>query len=62
MDIQILKKIVEKLDEGENVALVILTETKGSAPGKDNSSMAVFENGETIGTIGGGPIEFDKTS
>lgn len=59
MDIQILKKIVEKLDEGENVALVILTETKGSAPGKDNSSMAVFENGEISGTIGGGPIEFD---
>lgn len=43
MDIQILKKIVERLDGGENVALVILTETKGSAPGKDNSSMAVLK-------------------
>lgn len=61
MDIEILKEVVKELEKGRDVALAILTETKGSAPGKDNSAMAVFENGKTVGTIGGGPIEYDLT-
>lgn len=59
MDIEMLKKVTKELEQGRDVALVIITETKGSAPGKDNSSMAVFESGEISGTIGGGPIEYD---
>ncbi|MSS77939.1 hypothetical protein FYJ26_05835 [Anaerococcus sp. WCA-380-WT-2B] len=61
MDLEILREVVKELENGRNVALAILTETKGSAPGKDNSTMAVFENGKTFGTIGGGPIEYDLT-
>lgn len=61
MDIEILDSVTKELKKGRNVALAILTETKGSAPGKDNSFMAIFENGETFGTIGGGAIEYDLT-
>ena len=34
--------------------LCIITETKGSTPRKAGSKMIVYDDGKTIGTIGGG--------
>lgn len=59
MDIDIITALLEELKNGRNVALVIITENKGSVPGAKYSSMLVCQNGETLGTIGGGPIEYD---
>ena len=59
METRVLKKITEKVNRGERAALVILEDNKGSVPGKEGSLMAVFEDGSTIGTVGGGAIEFD---
>ncbi|MDO5755818.1 MAG: XdhC/CoxI family protein [Tissierellia bacterium] len=59
MQAKILQKIYEKVDQGQKAALVLLTENKGSTPGRDGSVMAVFQDGTSLGTIGGGAIEYD---
>lgn len=56
---EILNKIYEKINSGQRAALVILTKNRGSTPGRDGSTMGVFEDGKTLGTIGGGAIEYD---
>ena len=56
MEINILKKIEERLEKGERAALVTVTEATGSTPRKSGTIMGVFEN-ELLGTIGGGKIE-----
>ena len=61
MQSDILNKIYEKNEEGERAALVLLTKNRGSTPGADGSTMAVFEDGSSVGTVGGGAIEFDVT-
>lgn len=53
----ILKKIYEDLELGNKVCFVTLTEVKGSSPGKQGATMAVFKDGSVIGTIGGGILE-----
>lgn len=61
MDLEVIRALEKELEEGRDVALVIITESKGSTPGADNSSMAVLQNKKTIGTVGGGAIEYDLT-
>lgn len=56
MEVTILKKIEEKLNLGENAALITITEATGSTPRKGGTIMGVFEN-ELMGTIGGGKVE-----
>lgn len=59
MKADILNEIYEHVKRGEKAALVLLTKNRGSAPGEEGSVMAVFQNGEISGTVGGGAIEFD---
>jgi xanthine dehydrogenase accessory factor len=59
MEDKVLKDIYEALQRGEKSALVSVTEMKGSTPGKKGSIMAVNQDGRTLGTVGGGAIEFD---
>ncbi|MGO3751976.1 MAG: XdhC family protein [Peptoniphilaceae bacterium] len=59
MEVKILNEIYKKVEGGQRAALVIITKNKGSAPGREGSTMAVFEDGTTLGTVGGGAIEFD---
>lgn len=61
MQSNILNKIYEKNAQGQKAALVLLTKNRGSTPGRDGSTMAVFEDGTSLGTIGGGAIEYDVT-
>ncbi|MGL4569016.1 MAG: XdhC family protein [Fusobacteriaceae bacterium] len=58
MEALIMKKIADKIEKDEGVALVTLVHIDGSSPGKKGSIMAVFEDGETFGTVGGGNLEF----
>ncbi len=57
-DLEIYKKAVQVLRSGENISLITVISTTGSTPGKVGYKMLVWgENGETIGTVGGGLTE-----
>jgi len=58
MEERILKDIYENLVSGHKVALVTITDIKGSTPRKKGSLMAVWEDGRIEGSVGGGNIEF----
>jgi len=53
-----MEEIAKRIDSGEKVALVTLIGVDGSSPGKSGSIMGVFFDKTTIGTIGGGNLEF----
>ncbi len=57
MEEEILQKILEYAKQNIPVALVTLTDVGGSTPRDPGSIMAVFEDGSSIGSIGGGKIE-----
>ena len=50
-------KIQESIKNGKELALCIITNTKGSAPRKIGAKMLVYEDGSIDGTIGGGDLE-----
>ncbi len=55
-------EIAKKIEGGEKVALVTITQVNGSSPGKNGSIMAVFLDGTTMGTVGGGELEYQIIS
>ncbi len=59
METNILRNIIEKVDNGEKVAVATVTSRNGSIPGKVGGMLAVFQDGNILGTIGGGKVEFD---
>ena len=52
----LLREQLDALNGGISHAMVTIVEADGSAPRK-NGKMLVFENGDTLGTIGGGSAE-----
>jgi xanthine dehydrogenase accessory factor len=58
MEGKIMLEITKKIEKGEKVALITITEVSGSSPGKNGNIMAVFLDGSTLGTVGGGELEF----
>ncbi len=57
-DLEVYRKAISVLRRGENIALITVISTTGSTPGKVGYKMLVWgENGETIGTVGGGLTE-----
>lgn len=54
MDLSIVKAICEKQRMGIKAALVTIVETYGSTPRKAGSTMVILQDGQSIGTIGGG--------
>lgn len=50
--------IQKKLLLGLKLAFMLVPESKGSSPGRQGHQMAVAEDGEMVGTIGGGAMEF----
>jgi xanthine dehydrogenase accessory factor len=51
----------ELLEKGEIFSLVSIVDAPGSSPGKQGFKMLVKQNGETIGTVGGGTLEYILT-
>ncbi len=49
--------IADRLDLGEPVMLLVVTESSGSSPGRAGYKMAVGADGELCGSIGGGVME-----
>lgn len=61
LDNEIFKKSKELLDSGEIFSIVTIVEAEGSSPGKPGFKMLVTKDGETIGTVGGGTLEYFLT-
>lgn len=59
MDELILKEIYEHIRRGERAVLATLTQNTGSTPRKAGSVMAVFRDGSTLGSVGGGALEHE---
>ena len=60
-DFEIFRKGKELLDAGEIFSLVTIVNADGSSPGKPGFKMLVTRSGETIGTVGGGTLEYFLT-
>ena len=57
-NIDIFRKAAWALERGLDVALVTVTATTGSTPGKVGYKMLVFDEGRgVVGTVGGGRVE-----
>ncbi len=54
----IYEEITKITQERKKAAICIITETKGSTPRKSGSKMIVFYDGTSIGSVGGGELEF----
>lgn len=51
---------LERLNRRQRVALLLVVDSRGHAPGKTGFKMAVGADGKLCGTIGGGAIEHDS--
>ena len=54
----IYQKILELKNQNQEFVICIVTDTKGSVPGKTGFKMLVLPDKTIFGTIGGGNIEF----
>jgi xanthine dehydrogenase accessory factor len=59
MSEDVFRAVVRALDEGERAALVTIVSTNGSTPQRVGAKMLVYDDGRTVGTIGGGCYEND---
>lgn len=53
----IMKKALEEIEKGKELAIVTVTNAKGSTPREAGAKMVVLKDGKTYGTIGGGAME-----
>ncbi len=53
----IFDEFVRLRREGSKAALATVVKWLGSTPRRDNAKMLVFEDGSTMGSIGGGSTE-----
>ena len=56
---KILDKINDEVKSGNKVAFAMITEVKGSSPGKAGAMLAYFKDGSILGTVGGGILEYE---
>lgn len=54
-----LIEVYRSLQQGTPSVVATIIDSRGSVPRKTGSKIIVFENGRTVGTIGGGAIEGD---
>ena len=50
--------MLSELQQGRNVVLCSIIASSGSTPRGTGAKMAVFEDGSTLGTVGGGAVEY----
>ncbi|MDO5718077.1 MAG: XdhC/CoxI family protein [Tissierellia bacterium] len=55
----IIRELSKRIDENKKTALVILTKNTGSSPGVEGEIMLVYPDGKSLGTIGGGSLEYN---
>lgn len=50
-------KMIKSIEDGNNVVLCTILASSGSSPRGAGARMAVFADGSTMGTVGGGRVE-----
>lgn len=58
MEEKILLEIYESIKRSEVVAMAVITDDNGSTPRGNGSLMAIWEDGRTLGSVGGGRVEY----
>jgi xanthine dehydrogenase accessory factor len=58
MELELLTIIKNELMEDKKVCYAFIVQQEGSTPRGIGTSMVIKENGEIIGTVGGGEVEF----
>jgi len=58
-EIEYIEEVKKEIQMNKKVALAIVTDSKGSTPRENGAMMVIKEDESTIGTIGGGKIEYD---
>lgn len=56
--IEFWKFVESKLSDAQSLVLMVVAEIDKSSPGKPGFKLALAEDGEMLGTIGGGPMEY----
>lgn len=56
-----LKTVVRTLEAGQDVELVTVLAASGSTPRGAGAMLAVFPDGASVGTVGGGNVEYEAT-
>ncbi|MGL4913212.1 MAG: XdhC family protein [Romboutsia sp.] len=56
---EILDKINNEVKSGNKVAFAMITEVKGSSPGKAGAMLSYFKDASILGTVGGGILEYE---
>jgi xanthine dehydrogenase accessory factor len=59
VDLEVLKRSAEWLDDGRRVLLVTVVRTWGSSPRPEGAMLAVRDDGHVVGSVSGGCIEDD---
>jgi xanthine dehydrogenase accessory factor len=59
VDLEVLRKSADWVDEGRRVLLVTVVKTWGSSPRPEGAMLAVREDGYVVGSVSGGCIEDD---
>jgi len=59
VDLEVLKRSAEWIDEGRRVLLVTVVKTWGSSPRPEGAMLAVRGDGLVVGSVSGGCIEDD---
>ena len=52
------ERLIESVNKGERVVLCTVLASSGSSPRGAGARMAVFQDGSTLGTVGGGEVEY----
>lgn len=58
---KLTKRMISALEAGERVVLCTILASSGSSPRGAGTRMAVFQDGTTAGTVGGGKVEYLAT-
>jgi xanthine dehydrogenase accessory factor len=59
VDLEVLRKCADWVDEGRRTLLVTVVKTWGSSPRPEGAMLAVREDGHVVGSVSGGCIEDD---
>lgn len=57
---RLFQQVSDTLTRGENLVLCTIIASSGSTPRGSGAKMAVFADGSTLGTVGGGAVEFES--
>jgi xanthine dehydrogenase accessory factor len=57
--LEVYQEIIDIMKKGERAAIASIVATSGSTPRKVGAKMVIKENGDFVGTIGGGGVELD---